>query len=105
MHFERLAPRCVPFRTFGYNIGVAACRAESWKEIFVRKEIVVDRARLDHAGPANQARGSIAALPIGRLLATVRGGATIRPRNHLRPVVRAVDDDGCVCDPKVIELL
>src|SRR5262249_6158251 len=77
---------------------VAACRTESWKEIFVGKEIVVDRAGLDHARPANQARRSIAALPIGRLLATVWGGATIRPRHHLGAVVRSVDHDRVVSD-------
>src|SRR5262249_19602577 len=105
MHFERLAPRCVPFRTFGYNIRVTGRRAESWQEVLMSKEIAINSARLDHARPANQARGSIASPPIGALLATIRGGATIPPRHPLGPVVRAVDHDRVVGDPKVIEFL
>src|SRR5262245_55676038 len=87
------------------DIRVTGRRAESWQEVLMSKEIAVNSARFDHARPANQARGSIAALPIGRLLATVRGGATIRPRHHLGPVVRVVDHDRVVGDPKVIEFL
>src|SRR5262245_44526902 len=105
MHFERLAARCVPFRTFGHNIGVAACRAESWQEVLMSKEIAVNSARFDHARPANQARGSIAALPIGRLLAAVWGSAAVGPRHYFGAVVRAVNNDGVVSDSEVVELL
>src|SRR5262245_36954107 len=88
-----------------HDIRVTGRRAESWQEVLMSKEIAVNSARFDHARPANQARGSIATLPIGRLLAAVWGRATVRPRHHLSAVVRAVDNDRIVGDPKVIEFL
>ena len=69
------------------------------------QEIAVDRARLDHTRPADQARGPIAALPVGRLLAAVRSDSAVRPGHHLSAVVSAVDDDRVIDDPQVIELL
>src|SRR5262245_65732008 len=51
MHFEGLAARCVPFRTFRHNIRVTGRRAESWQEVLMSEEIAVNSARFDNARP------------------------------------------------------
>ena len=66
-------------------------------------EFVGDRAGLDHARPANQARHAERAFPVGVLLRAEPGHGAVRPGVHVRAVVAGVDDDGVVGDAHVVE--
>ena len=56
-------------------------------------------------GPADHRRHAEATFPVGRLLTSERGAATIGPAHHLGPVVGGVHDDGVVRDAQVVEFL
>ena len=62
-------------------------------------------ARRHLAGPADQRRDAVAALPVGVLLAAEGGGAAVGPGEGLRAVVGGVDDDGVLGDAQRVELV
>ena len=69
------------------------------------EHLVVDRARLDDARPADHARSAHAAFPGGQLPALERGDAAVREGLGLGAVVGGEDDDGVVELAHVFELL
>ena len=70
-----------------------------------REDIVQDRARLDVAWPADNARRAHAAFPGGQLAALEGGGAAVRVGDRLGAIVGGEDDDGIVELAHVLELL
>ena len=71
----------------------------------LRREDVVDLAAWRHqAGPAHHRRHTVAALPIGVLLATERCGAAVGPGEGFGAVVGRVDHDRVLGDAKIVEL-
>src|SRR5258705_7289813 len=71
----------------------------------MRDDLVNLGARLDPAGPANDHRHAIAALPVRVLLATEWRRATVRPTEYLSAVVRRPDHDRVIRDAHVVQLL
>ena len=71
----------------------------------MRADVVEDRARLDDAGPPDDAGDAVPALPVRVLLAAERRRAAVGPAHALGAVVGRVHDDGVVRDPEVVELL
>ena len=84
--------------------GSPAAASKRRQPVFLREDVVDDRAGLDHARPADEHRHAEAAFPGRALLAVERRGAAVRPRHRFRAVVGAIDDDGIVRDAQVIEL-
>ena len=86
MDLEGLAVELVALHQLRDQIGLARRRGKGRDEVLVRADVVDDRAGLDHAGPADQARNAERAFPVGRLLALERRGAAVRPRKTSAPL-------------------
>src|SRR5689334_3439866 len=69
-----------------HDIGIAARRREGRQQVVMREHLVVDRAWLNDAGPADHRRHAEAAFPVGRLLAAERCVAAVRPAHDLGAV-------------------
>jgi hypothetical protein len=68
----------------------------------VLDDLIGDRAGRNLAGPAYQLGNAKGTLPI-RILLTAEGGhPTVRPAVHVRPVVRAVHDEGVFGDAQPV---
>ena len=87
------------------DVRLARRRQQRRQPVFLREDVVDDRARLDHARPADEHRHAEAAFPGRALLAVERRRAAVRPGPGLGAVVGAVDHDGVVGDAEIIELL
>src|SRR5262249_38751229 len=85
--FEGLGPQGAALHAAVDHGRIAASGGESRNEVLVRKELVEDGARLDHARPADQRRHAITALPVGGLFSPEWCAAAIGPRHHLRAIV------------------
>jgi hypothetical protein len=77
--------------------------AQSVGIVVVAHNLVGHCARLDFARPADEARHTEGALPVGVLFGTEPGHGRVRPGIHMRPVVAGVDDDGVVRDAHVVQ--
>src|SRR6476659_8100481 len=75
----------------GY-IPIAGSGQESRKPVEAGEDAVLDRARLDVARPARDARHPEAAFHDGALGGLERRHAAVGPGEHFRPVVRGEDD-------------
>src|SRR5262249_14739923 len=87
------------------DIGFAGDGAERRNPIIVADHLVGHSARLDVAGPADDARDAKGALPIGVLLAAEGRHGAIGPGVHVGAVVARVNDDRVVGDAHVVERL
>src|SRR5215467_1761933 len=105
VHLEGLAVRRIALLQLRHNVRLACGGEEGGHPIFLREDLVDDGAGLDHARPSHEHGHAEATLPRGALLALVRGGASVGPRDHLGAIVGAVDHDGVVGDAEVVELL
>ena len=61
------------------HIGHAGGRQQRRQHVFVREDVVVDGAGLDHAGPADGTGHAITAFPVLVLLAAEGRGTAIGP--------------------------
>ena len=105
MDLEGLAVQRGALQQLVDQVGLARRRREGRDEVLVRADVVDDRAGLDDAGPADQARNAEGALPVGRLLALEGRGAAVRPGNPFGAIVGRVDDDGVVGGAEIVEQL
>ena len=78
------------------DVRLAGDGAERGNPVVVAHELVGDRAGLDVARPADEARHAEGAFPVGVLLRAERRHRAVRPGVHVRAVVGGVDDDGVV---------
>jgi hypothetical protein len=85
------------------DTGIARCGKERREPVEPRDNIVRDRSRLDKAWPADHRRHTEGAFPIGVLLAAEWRHGSVRPRIHMRTVIRRIENDGVVRDPEIIE--
>ena len=83
--------------------GSPAIGAERRHPVVVAHDFVGHCARLDVAGPADDARHAESAFPIGVLLAAERRHRAVGPGVHVGAVVARVDDDRVVGDAHVVE--
>src|SRR5262249_41844809 len=83
-----------------------ACRSDKRREpVEARDDAVLDRARFDLTGPANDGWHAEAAFIAGALGRLERGHAAVRPGEHLGTIVRREDDDGVVGFAHVVDVL
>ena len=87
------------------DVGHAGSMQEGGQPVFVRDDVIVDRAGLDHAGPTDDQRHAEAAFPGRALLAVERCDAAIGPTPRFRAVVGAVDHDRVVVDSEFLQLV
>src|SRR5262249_24403678 len=87
------------------DVRVARRRHERGEPIEPGEYSVLDRARLDLARPADDARHAEAALADSALGVLERRHAAIRPSEHLGAIIRGEDDDGVVGLANVVEML
>ena len=99
-----VSPTFLPFSRSSLTVVSPAAASKVGMHVFVRTDVVDDRAGLDHAGPANDRGDAVAAFPVGVLLAAEHRRAAVGPAHRLRAVVGGVHDDGVVVDAKLIEL-
>ena len=85
--------------------GLPAAADEGGEPIERREDAVLDRARLDVARPADDARRAEAAFIHGALGALERRHAAVGPGEHLGAIVGGEDDDGVVGLADVLEML
>ena len=78
-----------------FRVGIAGCRDQRGKHIFVCTNVVDDRAGLDHTGPADHGRHAEASLPLGGLFAGEHRRTAIWPGENFRAVIGGIHDD-CV---------
>src|SRR5207253_1168061 len=74
-----------------------------WDPVVVAHQFGGDRAGFDMSGPADEAGHAVGAFAVGILFRTEGSHGAVRPGVHVGPVVRAVNYDGIVGDPQVIE--
>src|SRR5262245_58208678 len=87
MNFESLATRIVASQQLLFDVGIACRRHERRNPIERAERFIGNRARLNLARPANEARHAESALPIGVLLTAERGRASIGPGILVRTIV------------------
>ena len=87
------------------DVRLAGDGAQRGDPVVVAHQLVGDRAGLDLARPADQARHAEGAFPVGVLLRAERRHRAVRPGVHVRAVVGGVDNDRVVGDAHVIERL
>src|SRR5262249_33932782 len=100
-----LAIRLVPLLQLLDDVGFTRRGQERRQPVFLRKDFVDDRAGLDHTWPSDEHGHAEAALPRRSLLAVKLRHTAVWPGSHLGAVIGAVDDDGVLRDPQVVELL
>src|SRR6516225_4859571 len=88
-----------------HDVGIARRRREGRKKVFVSEELIVDRSRLDHSGPADERGHAIATLKVRGFLTAIGRASAVGPGHYFRAVVGGVNDDGVVGDTEVFELL
>ena len=93
-----------PFE-LGHDVRLARDGGERGDPIVVTHEFVGHGTRLDHSWPADQAGNPERALPVRVLLGAEGRHRAVRPRVHVRSIVRGVDDDGVIRDAHLIERL
>ena len=54
------------------DVGIARRRRKSWDKVFVSKELIINGAGLNDAGPADKHGHAITAFPVGGFLAAIR---------------------------------
>ena len=90
------------------DIGVDAAVGsgqQSWQPVFLRKDVIDDRARLDLARPAYELRHAESAFT-GESLFTLEGvGTALRPGEDLGAVIGRKDHDRVVGDLQLVELV
>ena len=102
---EGLCPRLMALEQLFLDVRLARRGHERRQPIQPADEFVGDRARLNAARPADQARHAEGAFPVGVLLAAERRRAGIGPGILMRPVIGGVEHDGVVRDAEVIHRL
>ena len=85
--------------------GLPAAAVERGEPVEAGEDAVLDRARLDLARPADDARHAEAAFVDRALGVLERRHAAVRPGEHLGAVVGGEDDDGVVGLADVVEVL
>src|SRR4051794_33026448 len=105
VNLESLSSRLVPALELRDDVRLARGGEEGRHPIFLRHDLVDDRARFDHSRPAHQAGDAEAAFPGGTLLPVEWCGSPIRPAHDLSTVVGAVNDNRVVSKFQVINLL
>ena len=80
-------------------------RHDRRQHVLVGEDVVVDRAGLDVAGPADRAGHAVAAFPVLVLLAAKRRRAAIGPGEAFGAVVGRIHHDGVIRKPQFIELV
>src|SRR3990172_3979727 len=103
MDLESLVADFHAFEELLLDVGDAGGSEQRRQHVFMGENVVVDGAGLDDAGPADGRGNTIAALPVGVLLAAEWRGAAVRPAGYLRTVVGGVHDDGVVVEAEFFE--
>jgi hypothetical protein len=105
MDLEGLPIELVALAKLRQEVGLARRSSEGRDEVFVGTNVVDDRARLDCAGPADQAGNAERTLPVSRLFALEWRRAAIGPGEDFGAVVRREDDDRVPRHPEVVHEL
>ena len=85
--------------------GLPAAASKRGEPVEAGEDAVLDRARLDLARPADDARHAEAAFHDGALGGLERRHAAVRPGEHFGAVVGGEDDDGVVGLADVVQVL
>src|SRR5579871_2668534 len=104
MNLECLAVGLEALREFILHVGIARGSHQCRHPILMGDDVVDNRSRPYDPRPANEARNAKAALPVGILFVTERCGAAIGPSKRFSAVVGSEDDNGVICDAKVVKL-
>ena len=87
------------------DVRLAGRGQQRGQHVLVRADLVDDGARLDDAGPLEDAGHTVAALPVGVLLAAEGRRAAVGPAQGFGAVVSGIHENGVVRNTQVIELL
>ena len=81
-------------KKFCFDLWVPSGGEQGGEHVFVGTDVIDNGSRGDDAGPLDNARDTVAPLPLGVFFSAKHGGTPVRPGKGFGPIIGGVHDDG-----------